>query len=210
MASDLVTAMVELREEEVLELVQERLRAGEDPLEILGETREALTIIGDRFEKKDYFIPDLVFAGEIAGQVAEILEPELTTEGEAESLGTVVIGTVAGDVHDIGKNIVSFMLETSGFAVHDLGVDVSPATFVDCIREIGPDVVGMSGFLTFSFDAMKETVEAIAEAGLRDQVKVMIGGGVIDEQVVKYTNADAYGPDAMAAVSLAKQWVDAK
>jgi 5-methyltetrahydrofolate--homocysteine methyltransferase len=210
MASDLVTAMVELREEEVLELVEERLRAGDDPLDILSDTRKALTIIGNRFEEKEYFIPELVFAGEIASEVSEILQPELTTEGEAEYLGTIVIGTVAGDIHDIGKNIVSFMLDTSGFKVNDLGIDVSPETFVDSIRETEPDVVGLSGFLTFSYDMMKETIEAIAEAGLRDQVKIMIGGGQIDDQVVRYANADAHGPDAMAAVSLAKQWVDAE
>jgi len=210
MASDLVSAMVELNEEEVIELVKQRLRAGDDPLEILSDTRKALTIIGNRFAENEYFIPDLVFAGEITSAVSKILQPALKTQGEPEYLGTVLMGTVAGDIHDIGKDIVSFMLDTSGFQVNDLGIDVSPDKFVESVRETEPDVVGLSGFMTFSYDMMKETIEAIAEAGLRDQVKIMIGGGQVDDEVAKYTKADAYGRDAMAAVSLAKQWVGAE
>jgi 5-methyltetrahydrofolate--homocysteine methyltransferase len=114
---------------------------------------------------------------------------------------------VAGDIHDIGKDLVVFMLDVSGFEVTDLGIDVPVKKFVDAVKETGSTVVGLSGFLTLAFDSMKETVDALAKAGLRDKVKIMIGGGQIDDQVKKYTGADAYGRDAMAAVKLAKGWI---
>jgi 5-methyltetrahydrofolate--homocysteine methyltransferase len=121
----------------------------------------------------------------------------------------VIIGTVAGDIHDIGKDIVVFMLDVNGFEVLDLGVDVPVQRFVDTIQESGSSVVGLSGFLTLAFQSMKDTIEAIDSAGLRDRVKIMIGGGPIDEQVRSFTGADAYGKDAMAAVELAKSWIGA-
>ena len=117
------------------------------------------------------------------------------------------MGTVEGDIHDIGKNIVTFMLDVNGFDVLDLGVDVSSQKYVEAIRDFQPQVVGLSGFLTLAFDTMKETIEAIQAAGLRDQVKIMVGGGQMDDQVRAYTGADAYGRDAMAAVKLAKDWI---
>ena len=128
-------------------------------------------------------------------------------EGQAaEKLGKIVIGTVEGDIHDIAKDIVAFMLEINGFDVTDLGVDVPPAKFVEATKETGATIVGLSGFLTLAYDPMKETVAALKGAGL-DDVKVMIGGGQVDEQIRAYTGADAYGRDAMAAVTLAKQWI---
>jgi 5-methyltetrahydrofolate--homocysteine methyltransferase len=129
---------------------------------------------------------------------------------EIERHGKVLIGTVAGDIHDIGKNIVTFMLDVNGFDVLDLGVDVSPQKFVEAIQDFEPQVIGLSGFLTLAFDAMKETVEAIKAAGLRDGVKIMIGGGQVNEKIQEYTSADAYGKDAMAGVSLAKKWIGVK
>jgi 5-methyltetrahydrofolate--homocysteine methyltransferase len=118
----------------------------------------------------------------------------------------VLIGTVAGDLHDIGKNIVAFMLEVGGFEVMDLGIDVPPKKFIEAVRSFQPQVVGLSGFLTLAFDAMKELIAAIEQEGLRDKVKIMIGGGQIDDQVRKHTGADAYGKDAMTAVKLALTW----
>jgi 5-methyltetrahydrofolate--homocysteine methyltransferase len=140
-------------------------------------------------------------------QLSELIKPKLTATAEVERLGKVLIGTVAGDIHDIGKDTVSFMLDVNGFEVRDLGVDVPVQKFVEAVQEFQPQVVALSGFLTLAFDAMKDTVTAIAEAGLRDSVKVMIGGGQIDEQVRKHTGADAYERDAMAAVNLAKGWI---
>lgn len=207
MAEDLVKALSDLQEKEALRIVEERLGAGDDPLSILGDARRAMEIVGERFANSEYFIPDLVYSGEILKEITEIVKPKLTKAAEVKRLGKVIIGTVSGDIHDIGKNIVTFMLDVNGFEVYDLGVDVLPQEFVNKIKETNTGVVGLSGFLTLAFDSMKETIEAIKAAGLRDKVKIMIGGGQIDEEVRKYTGADAYGANAMAGVSLAKEWV---
>jgi methanogenic corrinoid protein MtbC1 len=140
-------------------------------------------------------------------QITDLVKSGMAKSSEVERRGKVVIGTVEGDIHDIGKDIVSFMLDVNGFEVLDLGVDVPAQKFTEAIRDFQPQVVGLSGFLTLAFDAMKETVEAIKEAGLRDNIKVMIGGGQIDEQVRQYTDADAYGKNAMMAVKLANDWI---
>jgi len=206
---DLVEAIADLREEEALKIVKDRLSAGEDPLKILEEARKGLEIVGNRFASGEYFIPDLIYSGEIMKQITEIVKPLISQTTQVKKLGKVVIGTVAGDIHDIGKNIVVFMLEVNGFEVYDLGVDVLPERFVEKIKETGAPILGLSGFLTLAFDSMKRTIEALKEAGLRDKVKVMIGGGQVTDEVRKYTGADAYGKDAMAAVSLAKAWVGA-
>jgi len=166
-----------------------------------------LEIVGKRFADCEYFIPDLVYSGEILKAITNIVKPKLTKAAEAKRLGKVVVGTVAGDIHDIGKDIVVFMLDVNGFEVFDLGIDVPVQKFVDTIKETGSTVVGLSGFLTLAFRSMKETVEAIEKAGLRNKVRIMIGGGQIDEQVKSFTGADAYGKDAMEAVKLAKGWI---
>ena len=207
MSGELVKLLSDLKEPEALEFVEKALGEGVDPMDLLGETREAMNIVGQRFASEEYFIPDLVFSGEILKGIAKILEPHLKKGEEAERLGKVIIGTVAGDIHDIGKDLVVFMLDVSGFEVLDLGIDVPVQKFVDTIKETGSKVVGLSGFLTLAFQSMKDTVEAINEAGLRDDVKIMIGGGQIDEQVRSFTGADAYGKDAMAAVKLTKEWI---
>jgi 5-methyltetrahydrofolate--homocysteine methyltransferase len=163
--------------------------------------------VGKRFAEQEYFIPDLIFSGEILKGIVKRLEPHLKKGKEQKRLGKAVVGTVAGDIHDIGKDLVVFMLDVSGFEVLDLGIDVPAQKFVDAIKQSGSKIVGLSGFLTLAFDSMKETIEAIQKAGLRDKVKIMIGGGQIDEQVRRFTGADAYGRDAMAAVQLAKGWI---
>jgi methanogenic corrinoid protein MtbC1 len=209
MSGELGKLLSDLKEPEALAFVEKALGEGVDPIELLGDAREGMIIVGERFASEEYFIPDLVFSGEILKGIVKKLEPHLKAkEGEeSERLGKVVIGTVAGDIHDIGKDIVVFMLDVSGFDVVDLGIDVPVQKFVNTIKETGSTVVGLSGFLTLAFDSMKETVDAIKEAGLRDGVKIMIGGGQIDEQVRDFTGADAYGKDAMAAVQLAKGWI---
>ena len=209
MAEDLINTLADLEEKETIRIVEDRLSAGEEPLKILDDARHALEIVGERFADGTYFIPDLVYSGEILKVITEMVKPKLTKEAEFRRLGKVIIGTVAGDIHDIGKDIVVFMLDVNGFEVYDLGVDVPAQKFVDKIKETGAPIVGLSGFLTLAYDAMKQTVEAIKDAGLRDKVKVMIGGGQITEEVQKYTGADAYGKDAMTGVSLAKKWVGA-
>ncbi len=207
MAEDLVTFLSDLKEEDALRVTEERLNAGEDALGILDDTRKAMQIVGRRFSEGKYFIPDLVYSGKILERITEMVKPKLSRKPEREHLGKVVIGTVAGDLHDIGKNLVSFMLDVNGFSVYDLGVDVTPQAFVDKIREVEPEVVGLSGFLTSVYQVMKDTVGAIEAAGLRDTVKIVIGGGVMDDEVRRFCGADAYRPDAMAAVALAKEWI---
>lgn len=203
---DFVNAMADIKEEEVLRIVRKRLDAGEDPFNILEDNRKAMGIVSKRYEDSEYFIPELVYAGEILREVMEIVKPKLAG-AELERIGKVVIGTVQHDIHDIGKDIVTFMLETNGFEVHDLGIDVPPQKFVEEIKKFKPEIVALSGFLTLSYESMKRTVEAIKEAGLRDKVKIMIGGGTLDESVRKYTGADAFRRLAGGGVTLAKEWV---
>jgi len=207
MNDDLVALISELKQKEAIEMAERRLKSGEDPLKILDDGKKAMQIVGRRFSEGTYFIPDLVFSGKILEQIAELAKPGLAQAPQAGKQGKIVLGTVAGDLHDIGKNLVTFMLDVNGFAVYDLGIDVKPQIFVDKIREIQPQIVGMSGFLTSVYQAMKDTVDAIAAAGLRNEVKIMIGGGVMDEEIRKFAGADAYGQDAMAAVNLAKDWI---
>jgi 5-methyltetrahydrofolate--homocysteine methyltransferase len=209
MAGELGKLISDLKEKEALDLVKKALAAGEDPMVLLAQAREGIHIVGQRFENATYFIPDLVYSGEILKEVVKLLEPHLgrDKENRGERLGPVIIGTVAGDIHDIGKDLVVFVLDISGYEVVDLGIDVPVQKFVDTIKETGSKVVGLSGFLTLAFDSMKDTVDAIEAAGLRDDLKIMIGGGQIDEQVMAYTGADAFGRDAMQAVKLTQGWI---
>jgi len=209
MSGELAKLLADLKEPESLTFVDKALAEGADPMVLLEEVKEGMRIVGERFASETYFIPDLVFSGEILKRIVQKLEPHLKSKKEekAKPFGKVIIGTVAGDIHDIGKDLVTFMLDVSGFEVLDLGIDVPVENFVKAIKESGSTVVGLSGFLTLAFDSMKETVDAIKAAGLRDQVKIMIGGGQIDEQVRTYTGADACGRDAVEAVKLARGWI---
>jgi len=210
MSKELVNAIADMREEEALKLVREMVEGGSKPVAILDAAREAMAIVGQRYDEGTYFLPELMLAGEMMNQITDIVKPALAKLPEIERQGKVVIGTVEGDIHDIGKSIVSFMLDVNGFEVLDLGVNVSAQKFVEAIRDFRPQVVGLSGFLTLAFDVMKETVETIKTAGLRDEVKIMIGGGQVNEEIRKYAGADAYGKDTMAGVSLAQKWVGVK
>ncbi len=210
MSGDFVNLLADLKEDEVLKLTKQRIESGEDPLKILDDSRGGMGVVGKRFADGEYFLPELVFSGELLEQITELVKPHLKQAVETKRLGTIVLGTVAGDIHDIGLNIVDFMLDVNGFEVHNLGVDVPKEKFVDKVKETKAPIVGLSGFLTPAFDAMKETVEALDKAGLRGNIKVMIGGGQMDEEVRKYASADAFGKDAMAAVALAKKWVGAE
>ncbi len=205
MSQELINAVVEMREDDALRITGELLDGGTAPMEILEACRGALGVIGERFENGEAFLPELMMAGEMMTAISALVKPRMAEESAVEKLGKVVLGTVEGDIHDIGKDIVVFMLDLNGFEVTDLGVDVPPAKFVEAVRETDAKIVGLSGFLTLAFDPMKDTVAALKAAGLTD-VKVMVGGGQIDEQVRVYAGADAYGRDAMAAVALAKDW----
>ncbi len=207
MSQKLIDAIADMREEEALKLVREMVEGDSDPMAILDAARKAMNIVGQRYEQGTYFLPELMLASEMLKQISDLAKPKLAKSPEIKRHGKVLIGTVEGDIHDIGKNIVTFMLDVNGFDVLDLGVNVSAQKFTETIRDFQPQVIGLSGFLTLAFDVMKEIVEAIKKAGLRDKIKIMIGGGQIDEQVRKHTGADAYGKDAMAAVKLAKGWI---
>ena len=207
MSEELVKAIADIREEDAFVLAKEMLKGGVEPMAILDAVREAMDVVGQRYQEGTYFLPELMMAGEMLNQIADIVKPELAKLPEIKRHGKVLIGTVEGDIHDIGKDIVTFMLDVNGFDVLDLGVDVSPQKFVEAIQDFEPQVVGLSGFLTLTFDVMKGTVAAIEAAGLRDGVKIMIGGGQMNDQIREYASADAYGQDAMAAVNLAKKWI---
>ena len=206
-SEELTALLADLKEPEAIAFVEKALDQGTDPLDLLDAAKQGMNIVGQRFADSDYFIPDLVFSGEILKRIFKMLEPHLKKQEASEKLGQVVMGTVKGDIHDIGKDLVVFMLDVSGFEVTDLGIDVPVERFVEAVQETGSQVVGLSGFLTLAFDAMKETVEAIQEADLRGDVKIMIGGGQIDDKVRQYTGADAYGRDAIEAVKLARGWI---
>jgi len=204
MYQKLIDAITEMREEDAVAITNELLDGGASPAEILNACKDAMDEIGNRFETGEAFIPELMLAGEMMTSITDILKPRMAEGAKTEKLGKIVLGTVQGDIHDIAKDIVGFMLDLNGFEVTDLGVDVPPAKFVEAVKETGATIVGLSGFLTLAYDPMKYTVAAFKEAGI--DVKIMIGGGQVDENIRQYTGADAYGKDAMAAVALAKEW----
>jgi len=208
MSGDFVNLLADLKEDEVLKLAKKRIESGEDPMKILEDSRKGMEIVGKRFADGEYFLPELVFSGELLKEITELVKPHLSkSSAKIKRLGKVVIGTVAGDIHDIGLNIVDFMLDVNGFEVTNLGVDVPAEKFVKAMKDTKAPVLGLSGFLTPAFDSMKETVEALEKAGLRKNIKIMIGGGQMDDEVRKYAKADAFGKDAMAAVALSRKWI---
>jgi methanogenic corrinoid protein MtbC1 len=206
MSDALATAISDLEETQALKLVQERLAAGADPVSILASCRDGMALVGKRFEAGEYYISELIMAGELFKQANSLLAPHFAA-GNGSTKGKVVVGTVKGDIHDIGKDLVVGMLKASGFDVIDLGVDVPSEKFVEAVKTSGAKVVGLSGLITMSFDSMKETIAAFEAAGLRSKVKVMVGGGSLTDRVREYVGADALGSDAQAAVSLANQWM---
>ncbi len=203
----LVDSLVNMKKSRVIELANELIAGGTDPMEILDASKRAMGEVGRLFEIEEYFVPELILAGKMLKDIADIVKPHLKTNGrQAEYKGRVLIGTVEGDIHDIGKDIVVTMLEVNGYEVMDLGVDVPVLKFIEATQSFKPSIIGLSGFLTLAFDPMKETIAKIKQAGFKD-VKCMLGGGQIDEQVRVYTGADAFGRDAMEAVKLCDQWM---
>ncbi|MFO1466342.1 MAG: cobalamin-dependent protein [Steroidobacteraceae bacterium] len=207
--SRLVNHLANMEEEDALALARHMLLdEKKNPLRVLELCRAAMDIVGKRFEEGEYFLPELVLAGEMLEQIGAVAKPLIDTgAGGARKHGRVLIGTVHGDLHDIGKNIVTFMLDINGFEVKDIGVDVPIKRFIQEIREFKPQVVGLSGFLTLAFDSMKETIAAFDAQSLRADFKVMIGGGQIDETIRAFTGADAFGVNAVAAVDLCRRWL---
>jgi 5-methyltetrahydrofolate--homocysteine methyltransferase len=183
------------------------LAGGVDPETIVNDGLiAAMHVVGERFGRGEIYVPEMLLSARAMQTSLAILEPLLADRAQA-SQGTVVLGTVTGDVHDIGKNIVGIMLKGSGFVVHDLGVDVPPGRFVDAVREHEPDVIGLSALLTTTMPGMRAVVEALEEAGVRDRVKVIVGGAPVTEDFAGSIGADGYGRDAGAAAEKARQLV---
>ena len=189
----------------VLDLTNQGIADGMTPNSILFEALiPALEEVGARFERGDYFVPEMLIAGKAMSGALNVLRPLLAETG-AESVGTFLMGTVKGDVHDIGKNLVNIMLEGAGFTVIDLGVQVAPEKFVAAIKEHKPDIVGMSAFLTTTMPMFKVNIHEINKAELRDQVIIMVGGAPVTQEYADVVGADAYAADASTAVRVAKE-----
>jgi len=200
---ELIETFVNLEEERVLKIVKRLIEEGKDPSEIFEACRRAAEFIGEKFENGEYFLSELVYAGEIFNNIMKVVLPLIRRE--IKPAGTILLGTVQGDIHDIGKNIFKVFAEAAGFKVIDIGVDVPPEKFVEAVKAYNPDIVGMSGLLTIAYDAMKRTVESLKEAGLRDKVKVIIGGGRVNEDIKRYTGADEWADNAVIGVKKCKQ-----
>lgn len=205
---ELIEAMVDMREDDTMAMTDKLLEDGIDPMSILNAYREAMAEVGRRFEEETYFVPELVLAGEMLKAGSEKIKPYIKKAGDGSEKkhGKVIIATVEGDIHDIGKDIVVLMLDVNGYEVLDLGIDVPVQKVVDATKEFQPAVIGLSGFLTLAYDPMKDTISSVKEEGLTD-IKFMIGGGQMDNDVRDYVGADAYGKDAMEAVQLCNGWI---
>jgi len=193
-------------EDDVAKLVREKIDAGIDAMSILNECRTGMDIVGERYKSGEYFLSELVVSGEIFKECMKVIEPHLKAGKQADTLAKMVLGTVKGDIHNIGKDIVNVLLGAAGFEVYDLGVDVEPRIFVEKLAETKALILGMSGLLTPSFESMKETVKAVEAAGLRDKVKIIVGGGVVTELVGKYVGADRFTSDGLRGVEICKEF----
>lgn len=207
MEKPIAQKLADLEEEAFLTLVRQELDTGADPMTLLEDCRAGMVLVGKRFEENTYFISDLMMAGELFKQATNLLAPKMQLSGDA-SRGKVVVGTVKGDIHDIGKDLVVGMLKAANYDVYDLGVDVPPEKFIDVLKETKAPVLGLSALITTAFESMKDTVDAIKEAGIRSQVKIMIGGGPVNQEVVKYSGADDWGADAQKAVTLCNRFME--
>ncbi len=203
--TELAQAMADLDKKHVAALVEDKLKRGVPPLEVVKELNDGMIEIGNRFAACEYYISELIFSSHIYKEVMGQLEPRLGAIGPDQSAGTVVIGTVKGDIHDIGKNIVVTLLRNAGFKTIDLGVDVAADKFVEALKQSGARALALSCLLNLAIQEMKNVVDALAAAGMRDRVKVVIGGQPIDEKVCEYVGADFYGSDAPAGVRICKQ-----
>jgi corrinoid protein of di/trimethylamine methyltransferase len=190
-----------------VEATREALAAGIEPMAIIRQgLMPGMNVVGEKFASGEYFLPDLIIAADGMQQAMELLEPELRLRQQTlESAGTVVIGTVKGDIHEIGKSLVATMLSANGFKVIDLGVDVPTQKFVDKVKETGADIVGLSALLTTTMTVQREVIQALTVAGLREKVKVIVGGAPVTRGWAKDIGADGFAEDAMGAVGVAKQ-----
>ena len=202
-------SLVNLDLDRTIDFVKKAIEYGVKPIDIINVLADGMKIVGDLYERGVYFVADLIIASEIFKEIMNILEPLIMREKEVlKPIGRVVIGTVEGDIHDIGKNLVTTMLRANGFEVIDLGVDVSPQKFVDAVKQYKPDIVGMSALLTSTMINMKKVIETLEKEGLRDKVKVIVGGAPLTEKFAKEIGADAYGENAVIAVEICRKLVE--
>jgi 5-methyltetrahydrofolate--homocysteine methyltransferase len=195
---------------EVKQLTEQGVADGMDPESMLYDALiPSLEEVGARFERGDFFVPEMLIAARAMQGALDILRPLLAETG-AQTVGTYVMGTVKGDVHDIGKNLVNIMLEGAGFTVHDLGVNVAPEVFIEAINEHKPDIVGFSAFLTTTMPMFKANINALEKAGIRDNVIVMVGGAPVTQEYADKVGADGYAADASTAVRMAKDLIQKK
>jgi corrinoid protein of di/trimethylamine methyltransferase len=206
----ITASLVEGKPDETVNLTRQALAAGLEPLTIIDEgLTVGMNIVGEKFQTGEFFLPNLVIAASGMNQAMEILKPELESrQQETKSLGTVVIGSVAGDIHEIGKTLVGTMLSANGFQVHDMGVDVPNETFINKVKETGASILGLSALLTTTMTVQRQVINELEEAGIRDQVKVIIGGAPISQEWSDSIGADGYADDAIGAVELAKRLVE--
>lgn len=204
---ELITHVANLEEQAVLDIVKQRLANGDDPLQIVEECQEGMQQVGLRYERGEYYLAGLIMAGEIFREVTDIVHPLLEHRIKHQASGRVLLGTVQGDIHDMGKNILGMLLRCYGFTVIDLGVDVPPSEFVARARDQQPDIIGISALLTSAHETMRETVALLRDESKRIETKfsIIIGGGQIDEQIRSTTGADYYGGDAMTGVRLCQR-----
>jgi methanogenic corrinoid protein MtbC1 len=199
--------VAELNEQAVLALVQERLSDGDDPLSIVEDCQEGMRRVGERYEQGRYYLSGLIMAGEIFREVMELAQPVIEAQISGEKSGRVLLGTVQGDIHDIGKNIQGMLLSCHGFTVYDLGVDVPPAEFLAQAKKVKPDIIGLSGLLTSSYDVMRDTITLIRDTAVPElaDLPIIIGGTSINEQVCQYVGADHWVVNSMEGVRLCQR-----
>ena len=205
----LTQAVGELDEPQVIEILNEFVASnpsGQEAQQVVNACQQGMALVGDLFEKGYYFVGDLIFAGDVLSAAIDTLRPVLSGESTSK-IGKIVLATVEGDLHDIGKNIFASMVEAAGFKVYDLGIDQSASAFVEKVKEVKPQIVGMSGVLTLALDSMKNTVDALIEAGLREEVKIIIGGNPVTEEVRQHVGADAFTTNAAEGVKICQGWV---
>jgi methanogenic corrinoid protein MtbC1 len=208
MATELSAALADFKRDSVLDTINSRLAAGDDPVGIIKELQVGMEEVGERFDKAVYFLGELMMSASLFNEAMAILEPKLEASSQ-QSLGTIVIGTPRGDIHEIGKNIFCTLAKGAGFEVHDLGVDVPVEKFVAKVEEVKPEIVGFSSLITTAFEPMKEIVDGIEAKGLREGLKVIVGGGVTNDTVQRHVGADAQTNDAMEGVRICRGFVGA-
>jgi dimethylamine corrinoid protein len=200
----------ELDEESVVEMLNEFVASNpseEEAQKVVNACQRGMAVVGDLFDQGEYFVGDLIFAGEVLSGAIDILKPVIGTDN-TEKVGTIVLGTVSGDLHDIGKNIFKSMSEAAGFEVYDLGIDVTAEAFIEKIKEVNPQIIGMSGVLTLAIDAMKDTIDELKKAGLRDDLKIVIGGNPVTKEACEFVGADAFTTNAAEGVKICQGWVN--